>query len=124
MSYADRIKPTDLSIQVYLENLLKQNYQIPTFQREVVWEEQNVKKLWDSIYKFYPLGSILVWKTDIKLQNHRAIGGNVVSESELNRSEYQYILDGQQRTTSLLTSIYGGKIDRKDNFNPIYYGSM
>ncbi|WP_425335042.1 DUF262 domain-containing protein [Nostoc punctiforme] len=34
---------------------------MPTFQRDVVWEKENVKKLWDSIYKFYPLGSILIY---------------------------------------------------------------
>ena len=52
MSYADRIKPTDDSIVTYLDSLKKRQYQIPTFQREVVWEKDNVKKLWDSIYKF------------------------------------------------------------------------
>ena len=89
----------------------------------MVWEKENVKKLWDSIYKFYPLGSILVWKTDIKLQNHRKIGGHKISisDSASNRSEYQYILDGQQRTTSLLTSLYGGKIEGQDRFNPTLY---
>ena len=95
VSYVDRIKPTDISIYSYLEDLIKQNYQIPTFQREVVWEEANVKKLWDSIYKFYPLGSILVWKTDVKLQRHRKIGGHVISGDNFERAEYQYILDGQ-----------------------------
>ncbi|MBD0387442.1 MAG: DUF262 domain-containing protein, partial [Nostoc sp. C3-bin3] len=61
-TYADRIKPDGHSITTYLENLLAKRYQIPTFQRDVVWEKENVKKLWDSIYKFYPLGSILIWK--------------------------------------------------------------
>lgn len=121
VSYVDRIKPTDISIYSYLEDLIKQNYQIPTFQREVVWEEANVKKLWDSIYKFYPLGSILVWKTDVKLQRHRKIGGHVISGDNFERAEYQYILDGQQRTTSLLTSIEGGIIEGKKDFDPTLY---
>ena len=119
-NYTDMIKPTDYGIHTYLENLLKKNYQIPTFQREVVWEKDNVKKLWDSIFRFYPMGSILVWKTDLKLQNHRAVGGHIITE-ENNRSDFQYILDGQQRTTSLLTSLFGGKIEGKDNFDPILY---
>ncbi|MCD6211005.1 MAG: DUF262 domain-containing protein, partial [Methanophagales archaeon] len=87
--------------------------------RNVVWDEQNVKKLWDSIYKFYPMGSILIWKTDIKLQNHRSIGGHIIQNEDI--SEYQYILDGQQRTTALLTSLYGGKIEGKDDFDPTIY---
>ena len=121
MNYSDRIKPTDKSIYSYLEDLLTRNYQIPTFQREVVWEKENVKKLWDSIYKFYPLGSVLIWKTDLQLQNHREIGGHIISDDDFNRVEYQYILDGQQRTTSLLTSIYGGQIEGKKDFDPTLY---
>ncbi|WP_152056671.1 DUF262 domain-containing protein [Aliarcobacter butzleri] len=121
MSYIDRIKPTDKGIITYLDDLKNSNYQIPTFQREVVWEKESVKKLWDSIYKFYPLGSILVWKTNVKLQNHRQIGGHKFNDNNFSRSEYQYLLDGQQRTTSLLTSLYGGQIEGKDNFDPSLY---
>jgi len=117
--YADRIKPTDYHIHTYLEDLLGKNYQIPTFQREIVWERNSVKKLWDSIYRFYPIGSILVWKTDLKLQNHRAVGGHVIASDD--RNSFQYILDGQQRTTALLTSLYGGKIEGMDDFDPTLY---
>jgi len=121
MNFTDRIRPTDKGITTYLDELENMDFQIPTFQRDVVWEKENVKKLWDSIYKFYPLGSILVWKTDLKLQNHRKIGGHTISDGEFNRSEYQYILDGQQRTTSLLTSLYGGTIEGREGFNPSLY---
>ncbi len=116
----DQIKPNGISIVSYLECLQKGDYQIPTFQREIVWDKSNVKKLWDSIYKFYPIGSILIWKTDIKLHNHRKIGGHVIP-TEDTRAQFQYILDGQQRTTSLLTSIYGGEISGKPGFNPTVF---
>jgi len=121
MNYTDRIFPTNKGLTTYLDELIAKNYQIPTFQREVVWEQENVKKLWDSIYKFYPLGSILIWKTDLKLQNHRQIGGHQITDTNFSRTEYQYILDGQQRTTSLLTSLYGGTIEGRPNFNPLLY---
>jgi len=120
LSYTDRIRPTHKGITTYLDDLKNGKYQIPTFQRNVVWEKQNVKKLWDSIYKFYPLGSILVWKTKIKLQNHRQIGGHKF-KFDIEKSEYQYLLDGQQRTTSLLTSLYGGEIEGKKDFDPTLY---
>ncbi|MBU4502665.1 MAG: DUF262 domain-containing protein [Nanoarchaeota archaeon] len=120
MNLTDRIKPDGISIVSYLEYLQKGDYQIPTFQREIVWEKENVKKLWDSIYKFYPLGSILIWKTDTKLHNHRAVGGHIIPPDD-SRVQFQYILDGQQRTTSLLTSIYGGQIKGKPDFDPTLY---
>jgi len=121
MNFTDRIKPTDKGITTYLDELKSLTYQIPTFQRDVVWEKENVKKLWDSIYKFYPLGSILVWKTDIKLQNHRHIGGHKIADNHSFSSEFQYLLDGQQRTTSLLTSLYGGSIEGRRDFDPSLY---
>lgn len=121
MNYTDRIFPTNKGLTTYLDELIAKNYQIPTFQRNMVWESENVKKLWDSIYKFYPLGSILIWKTDLKLQNHRQIGGHQITDTNFSRTEYQYILDGQQRTTSLLTSLYGGSIEGRPSFNPMLY---
>lgn len=51
-TYTDRIQPIDSGIATYLDNLLARKYKIPTFQRDIVWEKENVKKLWDSIYKF------------------------------------------------------------------------
>ncbi len=120
MEHADRIKPTHDSIGTYLENLKNKKYQIPTFQREIVWEKNNVKKLWDSIYKFYPIGSILVWKTNVKLQKHRKIGGHDIDDSD-RESDFKYILDGQQRTTALLTSLYGAKGEWRKDFEPTLY---
>ena len=118
--YTDRIKPTNSGLTTYIDDLSAMKYQIPTFQRDVVWEPYNVKKLWDSIYKFYPLGSILVWKTPIKLQNHRSIGGHIITDNTP-KTEYQYILDGQQRTTSLMTSLLGGTIAGRPGFDPQLY---
>ncbi|NMC18693.1 MAG: DUF262 domain-containing protein [Chloroflexi bacterium] len=118
--YSERIKPTDFSIRSYLEDLTHQRYQIPTFQRDVVWTPDSVKKLWDSIYRFYPIGSILIWKTDLKLHNHRSIGGHLITDDS-KLSDFNYILDGQQRTTSLLTSLYGGHIEGREGFDPLLY---
>ncbi len=109
VDFTDRIKPDHAAITTYLDELLSKKYQIPTFQRDVVWNENQVKRLWDSIFRFYPIGSILIWRTDIRLHNHREIGGFII-ERDGDEQEYQYLLDGQQRTTALLTSIYGGKI--------------
>ena len=119
-SHVDRIKPDSFGITTYMENLRRGQYQIPTFQREVVWERPRVKRLWDSIYRFYPLGSILVWRTEIRLQNHREIGGFLLREGP-HVSDFQYLLDGQQRTTALLTSIYGGRIRGQENRDPLLY---
>ncbi len=118
--YVDRIKPDSFGITTYLENLRRGQYQIPTFQREVVWDRDRVKRLWDSIYKFFPLGSILVWRTEAQLQKHREIGGCPLAAAPAG-NEFHYLLDGQQRTTALLTSIYGGTIKGEHSRDPHVY---
>lgn len=120
VEYADRIKPSDAAITTYLDDLLASKYQIPTFQRDVVWDEDKVKRLWDSVFRFYPIGSILVWRTDTKLQKHRQIGG-IPIDKNFDSAEQQYILDGQQRTTALLTALHGGKIQGRPEFDPTLY---
>ena len=105
---------------MYIESLRRGQYQIPTFQREVVWDREKVKKLWDSICKFYPLGRILVWSTETRLQNDREIGG-LPLPAEPSGREFHYLLDGQQRTTALLTSIYGGRIKGQEARDPHLY---
>lgn len=115
----DRIRPGTAGITTYVGNIKAGKYQIPTFQRDVVWERENVKKLWDSVYKYYPLGSILVWITDTRLHSHRQIGGHMLPD-EAARLEYQYLLDGQQRTTAMYTSIYGGAIAGRDDDPTMY----
>jgi len=102
------------------ERLSKDKLLIPTFQREFVWEPENIRKLWDSIFRFYPIGSILYWVTDSYLHTHRKLGGFEFPHDEdtvRKFKEWAYILDGQQRATSLLVSILGGKGKVKDDQN-------
>ena len=102
------------------ERLSKDKLLIPTFQREFVWEPENIRKLWDSIFRFYPIGSILYWVTDSYLHTHRKLGGFEFPHDEdtvRKFKEWAYILDGQQRATSLLVSILGGKGKVKDDEN-------
>ncbi len=115
------IKSETMKINVFVEEkLTKDKILIPTFQRDFVWEPENILKLWDSIYKFYPVGSMLYWVTNTYLHTHRKIGGfQFPHDEETLRQfkEWEYILDGQQRATSLLVSLMGGKGKVKDNEN-------
>ncbi len=108
------------------EKLAKDKLLIPTFQREFVWEPENIRKLWDSIFKFYPIGSILYWVTDSYLHTHRKLGGFEFPHDEdavRKFKEWAYILDGQQRATSLLVSILGGKgrVKEEEDFDYTMY---
>lgn len=61
-----------------------------------------VARLLDSIYKGYPFGSLLFWRTKQKLTAERDLGTFTLPDPQ---AEYpiDYVLDGQQRLTSLFT---------------------
>lgn len=91
---------------------------VPKFQREFVWEVKKSAELLDSILKGYPIGTFIFWKTDEKLQYIKDIGG-----FELKRQKKSgmtsYILDGQQRITSLYACLNGLGIKNND-YSQIY----
>lgn len=85
--------------------ILEGNIKIPPFQRHFVWENVQIINLLDSIYNDYPIGSILQWETKEQLPHKRDIAGFILPDAE---DEYpvNYILDGQQRLTSLFCSLH------------------
>lgn len=124
----ERIKPGDRGIPAFIEAIEQGDYQIPTFQRDVAWKEENVKKLWDSIYRYYPIGSLLLWKTNTPLEFHRRIGGHRLqirqtADTEKGKRQYNYLLDGQQRATAIFLSLKGevGDIAGRAQFDPTLY---
>jgi uncharacterized protein with ParB-like and HNH nuclease domain len=50
-----------------IENLLKdienEDLVLPEFQRDFVWKPDDFKKFITSVYKAWPTGSLLIWKT-------------------------------------------------------------
>jgi len=92
--------------------LARNHFLIPTFQRDFVWKPPDVLALWDSMYRSFPIGSILCWLTDEQLDTHRRIGGFALEPDPTSlpqQMEYRYILDGQQRLTSLFIAYKGGR---------------
>jgi len=107
---SNKIITNNKNILEFIRQLSGGEYLIPTFQRLFVWSPENINELWDSIYQGYPIGSILCWKTKTLLHVHRKLGGFYFSESGRQDGRVKtYLLDGQQRATSLLISFYGGK---------------
>ncbi len=76
------------------------NYALPEFQRGFVWNRDQVRKLMYSLYKGYPIGSLLVWVTETDPEITRG-------DKSLTHGSFHLILDGQQRVTSLYGIIRG-----------------
>jgi hypothetical protein len=87
--------------------------QIPPFQREFVWSAKAITDLLDSIYRGYPIGSFIFWKTSKRLPYHRKIGGLDLPEAP-EHTKLDYVLDGQQRITSLYAAVKGAHIENAE----------
>jgi len=73
---------------------------IPKFQRDFVWKMTQTAKLLDSIIKGFPIGSFIFWKTRDEMRHAKEIG-NVKLPDPPKGDAVMYVLDGQQRITSL-----------------------
>src|ERR1700694_4624750 len=74
---------------------------IPDFQRAWVWDRKKVVALLDSIYREFPIGSFFFWRAPTMYNKYfRDIAGLRLPPPRLTE-EVMFILDGQQRITSL-----------------------
>lgn len=84
---------------------------LPMFQREFVWEKEQSAKLIDSIIKGFPIGTFIFWKTREELRSYKEVGNHELPDTP--KGDYvQYILDGQQRITSLYAIRKGIRINK------------
>jgi len=95
--------PTVLYLHQLLDELAKGYLQIPRFQRDFVWTDDQRLELLQSIRSGIPIGSILVWRTGITaLKTVRRIGPHDLPEPAPSpTSARSYLLDGLQRLSTL-----------------------
>lgn len=74
---------------------------LPRFQRSFVWKRPDIKEFIDSVYREYPVGALATWESD-KLSE-----GSVDGSAGGRSVRSVYLLDGQQRVTSIYGVIRG-----------------
>ena len=92
-------------ISTILDRIDNGSLALPVFQRGYVWNREQVRELFNSLYRGYPVGSLLIWETsstEVKKRGDLPIPINPL----------QLLLDGQQR----MTSLYGVMRGRKPDF--------
>ena len=83
-----------VKISAILNNIELEQFALPEFQRGYVWGRENVRGLFDSLYRRYPVGGFLVWTTQPEAETVRG-------DSNPTGAAVKLLLDGQQRATSL-----------------------
>lgn len=108
------LEPKVWTIPQLIENILeKDNYYLPAFQRDYVWDEDDVKSLIDSILRGYPIGAIILWKPSSKdFIKDDPFSVPLTDAVGKNGGDYYYVIDGQQRLTSLLLLFNGWRLSR------------
>lgn len=106
-----------------ISRVISGEIRIPGFQRGFVWEPQRAALLMDSIFKDYPIGSILLWRSRSKLATEKQLGGFDLPDPQ---QDYpiDYVLDGQQRVTSIFATFQTAlppRAEDADVWLPIYF---
>lgn len=97
---------------------------LPDLQRPFVWKDNKIRELYDSMLKGYPIGYIMLWESPADYDEKKSgigINGKIYTEPK------ELVIDGQQRLTALVASMYGVKVKDKNfvereikiSFNPL-----
>src|SRR5690348_13986422 len=93
----DSALPSDL-----VDWALQGRIRIPAFQRSYRWGRHDVTKLFDSIFRGYPIGNLLVWQRPAAAESV-TLGHLKINAPDINNA--YLIVDGQQRIISLVGAL-------------------
>jgi hypothetical protein len=108
----DRID--DLARRILVGDIL-----LPKFQRAFVWEKKQILRLLDSVNRGYPIGSVLLWQSRQELRSENSLAD---LEIRLPKPDYpvNYLLDGQQRLSTICGALYWHGKDPESSWNIAY----
>lgn len=84
---------------------------LPDIQRPFVWKNAKIRNLFDSMYRGFPIGYLLLWQNSFANDDVRSIGTDTKQ-----KAPRLLIVDGQQRLTSLYAVVKGIPVIR-ENYN-------
>lgn len=80
---------------------------LPDLQRPFVWKTTEVRDLLDSMYRGFPIGYLMLW--------HAAeVSSKMIGTDGKQHAPSEFIIDGQQRLTSLYAVMKGREVVHKD----------
>lgn len=112
-------QPTVDRIDGLANRILTGDILLPKFQRSFVWERPQIISLLDSVGRGYPIGSVLLWQSRQELRSQNRIAD---LEIQLPKPDYpvNYLLDGQQRLSTICAAMYWNGTDARSRWNLAY----
>ena len=105
----------DLTIRELVAKIERGDIKLPEMQRQYVWRKDRVRDLLDSLYRGYPSGTILTWESDSDAPTREF----PIEQDNPGRRDFQLLLDGQQRLTSLSAILRGAPVSVRGRKKPI-----
>lgn len=85
-------------VEDLVEMVFRGHVRVPSFQRGLRWEAKHVQELFDSIFRGYPIGSLLFYRRPAEAKRIQ-VGPLRVDAPE--EAKAWWVVDGQQRLTAL-----------------------
>ena len=101
MATKPRIEHQTLKVRQLIDDYQAGRIVIPEFQREYVWRPVKAAKLIDSLYRGFPVSSLLLWQSTEATQARRR-GPHPMRSVPMN-----WLVDGQQRVITLSRALNG-----------------
>lgn len=100
-------KPVSYELSQLLGNIDLGKLALPELQRPFVWQKTAVRDLLDSMYRGFPVGYLMLW-------NAAEVDSKLIGANGKQYTPTEFIVDGQQRLTSLYAVMKGAEITFKD----------
>lgn len=105
----------NIPISTLVDMYRRGELRLPEIQRHYVWRGTQVRDLFDSLYRGYPSGSILMWETDEPVPTRDF----AVAQETTAFAGRKLLLDGQQRLTSLTAVLSGEPVTVRGRKRPV-----
>lgn len=121
-----------ITVKRALDSIHRHEFVLPAIQREFVWDQDQICRLFDSLMRGYPVGSFLFWKVtrervsdysfyDFVRNYHQRDAAHCPKLDVPGDAPVTAVLDGQQRLTALnigLRGTHAAREPRKWHNNP------
>lgn len=100
-------KPVRYELSQLLGDIDLGKLALPELQRPFIWKKVKVRDLLDSMYRGFPVGYLMIW-------NAAEVDSRVIGTDGKQHTPTEFIVDGQQRLTSLYAVMKGAEVTFAD----------